>query len=86
MKKKKKKITAKSHEPFSEKSSVIDMPLVVIRNISVKNFLALDKCIFFLPVEKICFHRNLEVDGCPSKEKLFGQSALLMNPTYIVFP
>ena len=25
--------------------------------------------------------RNLIVDGCPSKENIFGQSALLMNPT-----
>ena len=30
--------------------------------------------------------RNLEVDGCPLKENLFGQSTLLMNVTYIVFP
>ena len=30
--------------------------------------------------------RNLELDGCPSKENLFGQSTLLMNATYIVFP
>ena len=30
--------------------------------------------------------RNLEVDGCPSKENLFGQSASLMNATNIVFP
>ena len=29
--------------------------------------------------------RNLEVDECPSKENLFGQSALLMDATYIVF-
>ena len=28
---------------------------------------------------------NLKVHGCPSKENLFGQSALLMNATYIVF-
>ena len=28
---------------------------------------------------------NLEVDGCPSKENLFVQSALLMNATYIVY-
>ena len=30
--------------------------------------------------------KNLEVDGCPSKENLFEQSALLMNATYIAFP
>ena len=30
--------------------------------------------------------RNLEVDGCPSKENLFEQSALLMNAIYINFP
>ena len=30
--------------------------------------------------------RNLEVDECPSKENLFGQSTLLMNAKYIVFP
>ena len=30
--------------------------------------------------------RNLEVDGCPSKENLFGQFVLLMNATYIFFP
>ena len=30
--------------------------------------------------------RNMEVDGCPSKGNLFGQSALLMNATYIIFP
>ena len=31
------------------------------------------------------FTSNLEVDGCPSKENLFGQSSLLINDTYIVF-
>ena len=30
--------------------------------------------------------RNLEVDGCLSKENLFGQSALLLNATNIAFP
>ena len=30
--------------------------------------------------------RNFQVDGCRSKENLFGQSALLKNATYIVFP
>ena len=30
--------------------------------------------------------RNLEVDGYPLKENLFGQSALLMNAAYTVFP
>ena len=30
--------------------------------------------------------RNLEVDGCLLKENRFGQSALLMNAMYIVFP
>ena len=35
---------------------------------------------------KRSFSRNLGVDGCPSKENLFGHSALLMNATYIVFP
>ena len=34
----------------------------------------------------ICQTRNLEVDGGPSKENLFGQSWLLMNAMYIVFP
>ena len=29
---------------------------------------------------------DLKLDGCPSKDNLFGQSALLMNDTYIVFP
>ena len=28
----------------------------------------------------------MEVDGRPSKENLSGQSALLMNAAYIVFP
>ena len=28
-----------------------------------------------------CFYRNLGVNGCPSKENLFLQSALLMNVT-----
>ena len=32
----------------------------------------------------IASRRDLKVDGCPSKE--FGQSALLMNATYIAFP
>ena len=32
------------------------------------------------------YNRDLKVDGCPSKEDLFGQSTLLMNVTYIVFP
>ena len=31
-------------------------------------------------------NRNLEVDGYLSKGNLFGQFALLMNATYIVFP
>ena len=30
--------------------------------------------------------RNLEVDGCPSKENLFGQFALLINATLLFFP
>ena len=30
--------------------------------------------------------RNLEVNKYPSKENLFGQSVLLMNATYVVFP
>ena len=30
--------------------------------------------------------RNLEIDGCLSKESLFGQTSLLMNAVYIVFP
>ena len=30
--------------------------------------------------------KNLKVDGCPSKENLSGQSVLLMNATYIIFP
>ena len=34
--------------------------------------------------KSICNTRNLEVDGCPSKENIFGQSALLMT-AYIVF-
>ena len=34
----------------------------------------------------VCKVRNLEVDGRPSKENLFGQSPLLMNATYIAFP
>ena len=29
---------------------------------------------------------NLQVDGCPSKENLFGQSALLMIVMYIISP
>ena len=33
-----------------------------------------------------CKIRHLEVDGRPSKKIFFGQSALLMNATYIVFP
>ena len=36
--------------------------------------------------EIVALCRNLEVDGCPSKENLFGQSTLLMNTRYIVFP
>ena len=30
--------------------------------------------------------RNLEVDGCPTKEKPLGGSTLLMNVMYIIFP
>ena len=33
----------------------------------------------------LCIIKNLEVDGCPSKQNLFGPSALFMNATYIVF-
>ena len=36
-------------------------------------------------VRRVCWTKNLEVDGCPSKEILFGESALLMNAMYIVF-
>ena len=36
-------------------------------------------------IENICSSRNLQVDGCPSQGNRFGQSALLMNATYIVF-
>ena len=31
-------------------------------------------------------YRKSEVDGCPSKENFFGQSTLLINTLYIVFP
>ena len=34
----------------------------------------------------IASRRDLKVDGCPSIENLFAQSALLMNATYIAFP
>ena len=34
----------------------------------------------------LCFNRNFEVDGCPSKETLLGQSVFLMSATYILFP
>ena len=34
---------------------------------------------------RVCFGKNLEVERFSSKEKQFGQSALLMNATYIVF-
>ena len=30
--------------------------------------------------------RNLEVDRCPSKENLFGQSTLLMKVSKLFFP
>ena len=42
----------------------------------------LKKCL----LKRVRFARNLEVDRCPSKENLFGQSALSMNAAYIVFP
>ena len=29
--------------------------------------------------------RNLNVDGCPTKQNLFEESTLLMNAKYIVF-
>ena len=35
---------------------------------------------------KIFLFRNLEVDGCTSKENLFGKSMLLMKATDFVFP
>ena len=39
--------------------SVLNTPQVEIRNISVQNFLLLDKCICFWPVEKICSLRKI---------------------------
>ena len=30
--------------------------------------------------------KDLKVDGCPSRENLLGQSALLINATYNVLP
>ena len=41
----------------------------------------LKKCL----LKRVRYARNLEVDRCPSKENLFGQSALSMNATYIIF-
>ena len=41
--------------------------------------------IIMISLNDITMIRDLKVDGCPSKENLFGQSALLMNATYIVF-
>ena len=32
-----------------------------------------------------CTDRNLEIDGYPFKENIFGQSALLIDTVYIVF-
>ena len=35
----------------------------------------------------MCYIKNLEEDGCPSKKKkIFGQSSFLMNAIHIVFP
>ena len=44
--------------------------------------------LLFLNVCKQTFHlpENLEVEGCLSKENLFGQSVLLIHAFYIVFP
>ena len=44
--------------------------------------------LLFLNACKQTFHlpENLEVDGCLSKENLFGQSMLWINAFYIVFP
>ena len=46
--------------------------------------LTLRKLILILNL--INFIRNLKVDGCSSKENLFGQSTLLMNAMYTFFP
>ena len=56
-----------------------------------KNVVWADDSSIFQP----CFYNNVIVsglfwqefgiEGYPSKEKLFGQSALLMNAAYIVF-
>ena len=35
------------------------------------------------PIKKLTWNKNLEVDGCPSKENVFRQSALLVNAMYI---
>ena len=39
-----------------------------------------------LPGKVIPWNRDLKVDGCPSKENLFVQFALLMIAPCIVFP
>ena len=48
--------------------------------------------IYHISLRKNCFvpqsaglSRHLKVNGCPSKENLFGQFALLINAKYIIF-
>ena len=38
---------------------ILNVPLGIIVNVSDQSFLLLDKFICFLPVEKICFHKQL---------------------------
>ena len=38
------------------------------------------------PVFNLKISRNLEADECPTRQNLFGQFALLMNATCMVFP
>ena len=57
------------------------------RRESTESYLPLlNKCKYQLEYELLCITSSLEVDGCPSKENFFGQSTLLMNATYFVFP
>ena len=43
--------------------------------------------IYTFTYQKTLLHsRNFVVDGCSSKQNLFGRSASLMNAAYIVFP
>ena len=62
---------------FFAESSILDFVVVLDAYLDINCV-----CMYFL----IGMNRDLKVDGCPLKENLFRQPALLMNAKCIALP